>query len=348
MFPCRAGTHDNPYLAILTAALAQEGVRCRPLLWPRMPDALHVHWLEAPLWGRIATHLPLLAELRVGVIWLLARLLRGLGRPVIWTAHNLAPHDFANARHRRLYARMRAGFLPLVSDVICMGHSAGAEVRAAFPELAGARFHLIPHPGYGPHFDGIAPQTPPELAGLSLPETTPLIATFGHVRAYKGLPALVLQLRQSPLDFRFVIAGKGPEPEMAALVKAIDQDPRILFVPRRISDAEVVGLTRRAALVLFNFQTLLNSGSVLASLSLGRPVLAPALGLMTELQGRLGPDWVHLFHGPITAERVAAALAMPPKTRGPDLRGFAPDQIARQHAAIYRGQPLHRGVLQWS
>lgn len=346
MFPRRSGPKDNPYLAILTGALAQQGVRLRPIWWPILPDALHLHWLESPLWGRFVQRLPLLAEMRVALILLLARVLHALDRPVIWTAHNLAPHDFASARHARLYARMRASFLPSVSDVICMGQSAEAAVRAAFPELARARFHLIAHPHYRGHFDPIAPQIPPEVAADLQGETPPVIITFGHVRAYKGLPALIGQLRATSLAFRLIIAGKGPRTEREAITAAIGGDGRFCCIPRRISDAELAGLTGRAALVLFNFQTILNSGSVLASLSLGRPVLAPALGAMPELHRRLG-DWVHLFQGPLTAEAITEALAHPPQTPI-DLAPFDPDAIARAHRALYAQSLLPQTVPEWS
>ena len=64
-------------------------------------------------------------------------------------------------------------------------------------------------------------------------------------------------------DFRFVIAGRGAESEMSAILREIGDDARFLFIQRRMTDEELAGLMLASDLVLFNFKTILNSGSVL-------------------------------------------------------------------------------------
>lgn len=51
---------------------------------------------------------------------------------------------------------------------------------------------------------------------------------------------------------------------------------------------------------------------------------------MSELQRHIGPDWVKLFEAPLTPLVLADALhwARAPRDPMPDLRAFAPGQVA--------------------
>lgn len=328
--------NDNPFLSILQSALAAQGCRTvhPKLFFARQLDALHVHWLEAPIWGRFAARLPGLAEFRVLRLVQAARRLRAQGRPVVWTAHNLAPHDFASKRHERIYRWMREGFLPHVTDVICMSETVRAQVADAFPALATARFHVVRHPHYRTHFAGMRKQTPGELQRLSQVRGKTIV-TFGMLRPYKGIPATVLALRGLAREFRFVVAGDGPSAELRAIRRAMGDDPRFLLISRRLDDNEIAGLTGEADLVIFNFRSVLNSGSVLASLSLGKPVLAPALGAIRDLSEDIGPGYVRMFEGDLRRADIEAALVAAPPTAEPDLRAYDPEAVARQHIEIY-------------
>ena len=82
MAPDRAGRHDNPYLAILCDALRAEGCAVGGLFGPA-GDALHVHWLEFPLWGRVSARLPLWARMRMRRVIALARRF-GVHRGTVW------------------------------------------------------------------------------------------------------------------------------------------------------------------------------------------------------------------------------------------------------------------------
>jgi glycosyltransferase involved in cell wall biosynthesis len=337
MAPARPGRNDNPYLTILTDALALAGtevVELTPFTRSNKVDALHVHWLEFPVWGPIASRSPLWSSLRMKRTIALARVLRSKGRRVIWTAHNLNPHDFQSQRHADIYETLCREFLPLVTDVICMSESARSAIVPAFPQLADARFHVIRHPSYVNYFKTMAPELPAELRSNALP-SGPVIGTFGILRPYKAIPATIRAMKALTAPFCFVIAGKGPDSEMTEIHAAIDDDPRFIFIGRRLNDAEILGLTRACDLVLFNFKTILNSGSVLASLSMGRPVLAPELGSVRDLQMDLGANWVRTFKGALNAETIANALSGLPLADVPDLQVYAPEVVAREHVAAY-------------
>ena len=175
---------------------------------------------------------------------------------------------------------------------------------------------------------------PPEINAIKEPQT-PLICTFGWLRPYKGIPAAVRVMKTIDRPFHFVIAGTGPVDEVAAIQEEIGGDSRFTLISRRLSDGEIAGLTRASSLVLFNFKSILNSGSVLASLSIGRPVLAPAMGAILDLQLDLGSRWVKTFIGALTAEAIIDALGELPSGEISNMYKYSPNEVAREHVAIY-------------
>jgi beta-1,4-mannosyltransferase len=54
--------------------------------------------------------------------------------------------------------------------------------------------------------------------------------------------------------------------------------------------------------VVLPYRDILNSGSSLLALSRNRPVLAPRLGSLPEMQAHVGKDWLHLYDGALSAE----------------------------------------------
>ena len=61
--------------------------------------------------------------------------------------------------------------------------------------------------------------------------------------------------------------------------------------------------------VILPYKRILNSGSALHALSRHRPILAPAIGSLTELRAQLRGGWVHLFEGDIDTKAIETFLA---------------------------------------
>lgn len=337
MAPARPGRNDNPYLTILTNALIRFGVNIvdlTPFTFTKDIDVLHVHWLEYPMWGRLATRFPLWSMARMKRTITMARLLRRQGKPVFWTVHNLRPHDFSSKFHAHVYEKMCSEFLPLVTDVICMSDKVLGLIEPSFPQLVSARFHVIRHPDYTDYFKVFKPLQPNELQTYKI-SNGPVIGTFGMLRPYKAIPATITAMKAMNSPFTFIIAGKGPDSELAAIRAAIGQDARFIFIARRLSDIEILGMTKACDLMLFNFNSILNSGSVLASLSMGCPVLAPALGAICDLQTDLGENWVRTFDSPLTTEIIETALHDLPISGVPNLLLYSPNKVAQDHVSAY-------------
>src|SRR5690606_10250440 len=62
-------------------------------------------------------------------------------------------------------------------------------------------------------------------------------------------------------------------------------------------DEMVADFFAASDVVVLPFRNILNSGSLILALSFNRPVVAPAIGSLTELQEMTGPQWVRLYEG---------------------------------------------------
>ena len=80
-------------------------------------------------------------------------------------------------------------------------------------------------------------------------------------------------------------------------------------------------------LVVLAYRRVLNSGSAVLALSAGRRVLLPDTPTFRELAEAVGPGWVTLFRGDLTADDLARALAAPEPTTAPDLAHLSWDGV---------------------
>ena len=94
-----------------------------------------------------------------------------------------------------------------------------------------------------------------------------------------------------------------------------------------------------AELVVLPYRHMHNSGSVLAALSLGRPVLVPDNEVNRRLADEVGPGWVHLYQDEIDSGDLVAAFASmrrTPLTGGPDLSRRTWEATGVEHVRAFR------------
>lgn len=339
MLPAKMRRNNNPFISILVSALREENVKVLNFLplgaW--RADALHLHWLEQIFWGRVAARSLAWARFRGTRLLSLARAMRLRGRRVVWTVHNLDPHEFSCKRQERIYSKFRDTLMPLITDVICMSSEVEISVRERYPMLERANFHIIPHPHYSKYFEDIDYCLPSEAANfISNNDNIPNLTMIGMLRRYKGIPKLVNQLIATKAEFRLVIAGSGSKKDVSEIRDAIGEDSRVKLLPRRVDEKELVGLLKESDLAIFNFQKVLNSGSVLTALSLGTPVLAPRIGAIVDLEKQLSEPWLNTYESDELIERLSAVLrARPDRAARPDLSFCDPKHIAFQLKSVY-------------
>lgn len=341
MYPARARENDNPFINILSRGLAANDVEVRAYIpgWPQpLADAFHVHWLERIFWGRLASRSTWIQRHLADQIVSAGTKYRAAFKPVVWTAHNLRPHDGLSDEKKVVFDKLTSGFMPLVTDVVIMDESIAEVVRSTYPQLRDAHFHLIPHPNFTEEFSRHKPFRDAR-AQYSVPPAAPLLVSIGKIRAYKGLPALVRVLRKTSCDFRLVIAGDGDAGEVAQISAEAGNDQRFVMDIRTLEASEVAGLFGTADAAVFNFTSILNSGSVLSALSASTPVICPNVGALAGLAKALGEHWVRTYQAPLTSsviEREIRSLRISDPLVC-DLSASSPLSVGAQHAAIYRG-----------
>lgn len=312
----------NPYIHMLDTALGTtpglEHVRFgrRAALFGRY-DVLHFHWPETLLGG--TTPVRKLARRLLFEALLLRLRLTGTG--VVRTMHNIDLPTGISRWDRRLLEAVdrRTDFRILLNDQT--------------PVAAGRAYAVIPHGDFRHWFrEHEAPEPAP---------TPGLISFVGLIRRYKGIEQLIAAFREvKATDARLRICGNPTSEELADEIRALaGADPRIEVDLRFLNEREFAAAVRAAEGVVLPYRFMHNSGSVLAALSLERPVLVPRNEVNERLAQEVGPGWVMMFDGELTADELTSFL---PEVRAeratpaPDLSARSWESVGVQHRDAYR------------
>lgn len=330
------------WVGMLCAAQERHGILPVPAtesLWRigqrRSVDVMHLHWLEfiaasdgRPVAG-LARTLVRQARLVAGLAWLRLR-----GVRVVWTVHNLTPHEPVRPRMESFLGRVVSRLAHRV-----IAHSEYAKSRVQQKWGRGVRVTVMPLPNYIGTFPA-DPRSRGEIReALGLPHSAFVFLAFGQVRPYKRLPELVDAFSSlDGDDLRLVIAGR---PVVAAEAERLQQaaaaDPRIVLHLREIPDEQVEGLHRAADAGVLAYEDVFSSGALLLALSQGLPVVAADGGTAREIAsgdaserfapGRLA-DALDRMRATDPRVRSTAALAVAER--------FSWSDAGAQTAALYR------------
>jgi beta-1,4-mannosyltransferase len=331
--PSRAD--DNPYLSLLNDELREagafvDGVSGRRLL--SGPEVLHVHWPEQLVRHDDARTMAYDAA----KLLLLIAAARLRGTVVVWTAHNLRPHE---RRHPRLTDAFMALFTAQVDLVIGLTAGSRAAVVARYPLLRRRPFVVVPHG----HYRDAYPQGERDKAAsrrqLGLAPAARTLLTLGYVRPYKNIAALVRAfVRDRDADARLLIVGPLASGALGREIHAARRgDERVLLRLSAATQGEVVGWHAAADVVVLPYEgaSSLNSGAALLALSLDRPLVMPDGPAARELRDRAGGEWVLPVRG-AASEFLAAALDMPlPTEPRPPLDDLEWARLGRATLAAY-------------
>jgi beta-1,4-mannosyltransferase len=276
-------------------------------------DVVHFHWPEMLVRHRNAV----IEQFKACAfdIWLWRLKRRGIG--IVRTLHNVTPHETVRPAVRRSLARLAA-----MTDVT-------VALNPATPlDESGT---LILHGHYRDRFDG-----------HDRPTTRPgRIIYAGLIRPYKGVESLVRAFGDVHVDgVQLRIVGKPTDELRTYLNGVTSADPaRISTVLEFVSDEQLVAEISQAELVCLPYQELHNSGILLVALSLDRPVLVPRTAATEALQDEVGPGWIVMFEGEITADDIERALreiSVPGRAARPALSERDWGVVGRRYSEVFR------------
>lgn len=275
----------NPYQRSLMHALNQIGWDTldgggggnflRSALFRWHCDAIHFHWLHPYIvrstrLGSVFRGLQLILELLI---------LRLAGKRLVWTVHNLHNHQ---GQHRDVERWTYRWVSRIVHQIICHSQYAADCASVAYG-ASRVKMAVTPHPRWDQY-----PNTTSSKAGrdqLGLDWDAPVFLLIGRVAPYKGVEDLISAFRQlSDRSARLIIAGGSISDEYEDVIRDLSRpDHRIQLHLRFIEDHEMQVFMNAADVVVFPFQEILTSGSVLLAMEFGKPCIVPAIGAIPEV-----------------------------------------------------------------
>lgn len=317
----------NPYQSLLHQALAAEGVRVDYLPMATRSQTLNLLLLPAQLVrGRLAgirilhLHWVYTFSLPGAARWPALRILaelwfhlvlftgRALGIRLIWTAHNVLPHDrvFWNDRA----ARRR---LLLAADgVICHDDRTPAALAALLaPADAATVTEVVPHGSYADWYATREQGREDAREALRLPQSARVLLFFGRVTVQKGVLELVdcyrtLYPTDAPDAPLLVIAGGCSDPalEHQLTVAAEQLTGRLLLDLRFVPDPTLALYLCAADAVVLPFRQVTTSGSAVMAMTAGRAVVLPDLAAFADV-----PNLACLRYEPTSPDGLRQAIA---------------------------------------
>lgn len=259
-------------------------------------DVFHVHWPDAIVFP--APRWRVLVKFVLFTSFLVITHLRG--KPIVWTAHNMGSHEGRFPILEKLLWRL---FFSVVDHIIhyCpQGIDALREWRGGDLDVPQS---VIAHP----NFRCLYPDLPSRTLArsrLGLPENEKIYLTFGMLRRYKGIEALVEGFKAwtEQDDARLIIAGEATAGDGLdqILEDAAASDRRMILHRGFIDDATLVDLIRACDIVVIPTAKVLNSGVANMALAFDRPILAYPFGCIVDYRNRLGESWVVFINGSLT------------------------------------------------
>jgi beta-1,4-mannosyltransferase len=306
----------NPYIVMLLRSLR---ARCDVMTFSwRVAltgsyDVFHVHWPEILLHSDRPTR----RIARRGAFGALLLRLRLKHIPVVRTMHNLAPHEDVLPVDRWLLRRLDG----LTTNWIRLNSQTPVS-----PDMDVSTILLG-------HFRDWFTQ-PSNAAAV--PNR---LLFFGLIRPYKGVVELISAFVQTAdPDFTLVVIGRPTSAELnESITHAAGNDSRVTLRLEHIDDDSLAEEIAAASLVVLPYTQLHNSAAVINALSLNRPTLVPQTPTTSELVQEVGPHWVRVYHGPISANILENELAVAASAeRAPDLSARDWDALASEHLTVFQ------------
>jgi len=276
----------NPYQDELAKGLEAENIdvvkgqnlaslfKC--LLIPQqLPDIVHLHWL--PMVG-----LDPLNFIRSLLFIFRLFIFRLRGVKLVWTAHNLIPHESKHPMADTIFRRVVG---KAVHRVIAHGDTAREELVSKLG-VSSAKIAVVPHGSYiGVYETRISGLEAKKQLGID--ESKLVMLFLGSIRPYKGTLDLIREFKAAGFnetDVCLIIAGRPLNAELSEMViseigDTANIDYRPGFVPH-----DMVGVYMSAAdVVVMPYKKVLSSGAALLAMSLAKSCLAPAIGCLKDV-----------------------------------------------------------------
>jgi beta-1,4-mannosyltransferase len=205
-----------------------------------------------------------------------------LGYNVIWTVHDIVPHDPETSDDLRASRKLAE-----IADVKIV-HSSYSIKQMRDMGLNTDHCVVIPHGNYiGVYPDRVSRKE--ARTALHIAQQEFVFLFFGIIRAYKGIDTLLSAYSQVATPHtRLVIAGKCMDENIRKQILAAQQTQKIDFYDEYVATEQVATFYTAADAVCLPFKSITTSGSVLLALTFGKTILAPRSGALRDIPKNVG------------------------------------------------------------
>jgi glycosyltransferase involved in cell wall biosynthesis len=239
---------------------------------------LHVHWQSFHIDPRV----PGARWLSYWSCLLWFRWLRLLRYRVVWTVHNVVPHEAQTADDTAVAQRLSL----LAHAKIVHSHHTTEQMQRLGIDTTDTV--VIPHGNYIGVYPG---QITPGQARqrLAIPEDELVVLFIGNIRPYKGVDTLLEVFQElDAAGTRLVIAGECADRRLKRRITAAQRSAAITFHDGRVDDKDLSTYLTACDVVCLPFRAITTSGSALLALSFGKPLVASHVGAIRDLPGEVG------------------------------------------------------------
>ncbi|MBB1507798.1 hypothetical protein H5203_20315 [Pseudoalteromonas sp. SG41-1] len=240
-------------------------------------NIFHMHWPETYL--NIKNPLKRYTFTLLIIIYI--SFIKILGKKVVWTVHNLKPHENYNERISRIFYKVIAS---LCDSLIFMTNVSMEEFFCLYG--INKKFKIIPHPSY-----------PIPKANTSNVQKPSGLLFFGLIRPYKNVEMLINAYINSKLNIKLNILGACND---ILLTKKLESyEDRINLSLRRYEDQELQCFLDNCSGVVIPYKDITNSGVLFRAMSAGAKLLLPDIAYTREVTTNLNYQNCSFYSGDI-------------------------------------------------
>ena len=250
-------------------------------------DIFHIHW---PDYFFVNSFLYTL--LRMVYFFTIIFVFKILNTKIIWTVHNLKPH---NNYHPKINKFSISLFTKLLDSIVVMSKESKKNIYEEYPSLKSKKCSLIYHGLYDNYKNFISKVDAKKKLGIE--NNKKILLYIGIINEYKNILTLIDKFKKLNSDkYILIIAGTVTSKKLKLEIQKKRQYKNIIFDLKFIPDDELQYYFNASDLVVLPFSSVLNSGSVMLSLSFNRPVLCSNMGTLKELSDIVGHNIVNTYN----------------------------------------------------
>lgn len=222
---------------------------------------------------------------------LLIRLFKLSNKKLVFTLHNRIPHELVSEegyeiRLMKLLAQKSDSIIGMCQDT--------RQVVADLDSHASTKLTIIPHPNYVNNYPQNGIENGREKYGFTSKDVVFLF--LGFISPYKNVDLLIECLGSTTeTNIKLLVAGSVSDQQYKSKLQSMACGyVNIVCDFRYVPDEEIADLYRCSDIIIMPYkkESVLNSGAMYLSFSLGRTVICPEIGSVKDLLSR---DFIYSY-----------------------------------------------------